>query len=163
MNERTVLIIGAGMAGVSAARHLHDAGFSVTVLEAQDRIGGRMWTDRSLGIPLDLGASWIHGVDGNPITALDEQYQARTIASIRQTIDFGATAPLFERLEAVVAGHRARTLSPPMLIFHDQEYTETPQDVEVVIPVTHAFTVRSLIFGETFARIDNHRDAVLGT
>jgi len=66
----SVLVIGAGASGLAAARTLHDAGFEVTVVEARERIGGRIWTDESLGVPVDLGASWIHGVDGNPITDL---------------------------------------------------------------------------------------------
>ena len=62
-----VIVVGAGMAGLVAARLLHDSGFRVTVLEARPRLGGRTWTDNSLGAPLDLGGSWIHGVDGNPL------------------------------------------------------------------------------------------------
>ena len=62
-----VIVVGAGMAGLVAARLLHDSGFAVTVLEARDRLGGRTWTDDSLGAPLDLGGSWVHGVDGNPL------------------------------------------------------------------------------------------------
>jgi polyamine oxidase len=63
-----VLVVGAGMAGLTAARILHDSGFAVTILEARDRLGGRTWTDDTLGIPCDLGASWIHGADDNPLT-----------------------------------------------------------------------------------------------
>jgi monoamine oxidase len=63
-----VVVVGAGMAGVVAARLLRDSGFFVTVLEARQRIGGRVWTDSSLGAPLDLGGSWVHGVEGNPLT-----------------------------------------------------------------------------------------------
>src|SRR5690348_4391288 len=63
-----VLVIGAGMAGLVAARLLHDSHFPVTVLEARDRLGGRLWTDESLGVPCDLGGSWIHGADDNPLT-----------------------------------------------------------------------------------------------
>ncbi|MBN9085508.1 MAG: FAD-dependent oxidoreductase [Reyranella sp.] len=62
-----VIVVGAGMAGLVAARLLHDSGFTVTVLEARARVGGRTWTDESLGAPLDLGGSWVHGVDGNPL------------------------------------------------------------------------------------------------
>lgn len=61
------VIVGAGIAGLSAARLLARDGRSVLVLEARDRIGGRVWTSRSDGDVLDLGASWIHGVDGNPL------------------------------------------------------------------------------------------------
>jgi monoamine oxidase len=63
-----ILVIGAGMAGLVAARLLHDSGFPVTVLEARDRLGGRIWTDDRLGAPCDLGGSWIHGADHNPLT-----------------------------------------------------------------------------------------------
>jgi monoamine oxidase len=59
-----VVILGAGMAGLAAARMLVDAGKKVVVLEARGRIGGRIWTDRTMGAPIDLGAAWIHGHKG---------------------------------------------------------------------------------------------------
>jgi len=69
----TILVIGAGAAGLAAARRLHSHGIRVIVLEGRDRIGGRIWTDDSLGLPVDLGASWIHGIEGNPIYELARQ------------------------------------------------------------------------------------------
>lgn len=69
-DAESVAIVGAGFSGLAAAAWLTDQGYDVTVLEARRRIGGRIWTDRSLGMPLDLGASWIHGTDGNPLTEL---------------------------------------------------------------------------------------------
>ena len=69
-NGKTVLIIGAGISGLAAAKKLKDKGFTVIVLEAQEKIGGRLRTDRSMGIAFDEGASWIHGPKGNPITKL---------------------------------------------------------------------------------------------
>ena len=67
-----VVIVGAGIAGLAAATTLRDMGLrDVVVLEARDRIGGRIWTDRiGGGAPVDLGASWIQGVEGNPIAAI---------------------------------------------------------------------------------------------
>ena len=61
MQRPNIIVIGAGMSGLGAARTLQDAGATVTVLEGRSRVGGRVWTDRSLGFPNDLGASWIHG------------------------------------------------------------------------------------------------------
>lgn len=56
------LVIGAGIAGLSAAYHLKQAGIEAMVLEARDRIGGRVWTDRDFAdIPIEFGAELIHG------------------------------------------------------------------------------------------------------
>ncbi len=65
-----VVVIGAGAAGLAAARDLSETGHDVTVVEARDRIGGRVHTRTLGGAPVDLGASWIHGVEGNPLTEL---------------------------------------------------------------------------------------------
>ncbi|KAI3785608.1 hypothetical protein L1987_44732 [Smallanthus sonchifolius] len=64
--RKKIIVIGAGPAGLTAARHLNRLGFHVTVLEARDRIGGRVFTDRSsLSVPVDLGASIITGVEAD--------------------------------------------------------------------------------------------------
>ncbi|MGH8250764.1 MAG: flavin monoamine oxidase family protein [Steroidobacteraceae bacterium] len=61
-----VLVIGAGGAGLSAAKTLSARGQSVLVLEARDRIGGRAFTDTSFGVPWDRGCSWLHSTEVNP-------------------------------------------------------------------------------------------------
>lgn len=59
-----ILVIGAGISGLAAARELVAQGHEVIVFEGRDRIGGRLWTSTKWReLPLDLGASWIHGVD----------------------------------------------------------------------------------------------------
>jgi monoamine oxidase len=65
-----VLIIGAGIAGVAAAATLRAAGKTVLILEARDRIGGRMWSWRKWGAPVELGANWIETAKGNPLVKL---------------------------------------------------------------------------------------------
>ena len=59
--NKHVIIVGAGAAGITAARWLHNRDVKVTILEARDRLGGRIRTDRSLGFPIDTGAHFIHG------------------------------------------------------------------------------------------------------
>jgi monoamine oxidase len=65
-----VIIVGAGAAGIAAARTLHDAGKRVIALDARSRIGGRAWTIAAGGFPLDLGCGWLHSADRNPWTAI---------------------------------------------------------------------------------------------
>jgi len=74
------------MAGLAAARDLTQRGYSVIVLEARERIGGRTWTDDSLGLPLDLGASWIHGTQGNPLSQLADQVGAKRVRTDYENI-----------------------------------------------------------------------------
>ena len=56
-----VLIIGGGATGLIAWRELHSVGLQVVVLEARDRIGGRILTDHSTSSPIELGAEFVHG------------------------------------------------------------------------------------------------------
>ena len=61
MTEQTdVVVIGAGLAGLITARELSNRGHSVVVLEARDRLGGRLWTENRLGQKLELGGNWLH-------------------------------------------------------------------------------------------------------
>lgn len=80
--DAPVVVVGAGVAGLAVARDLAARGQPVVVLEARDRIGGRIWTSRAWpDLPVDMGASWIHGTEGNPVTALARAAGARTVAT----------------------------------------------------------------------------------
>jgi monoamine oxidase len=70
MEETDVVVIGAGAAGVAAARRLAAARVPAVVLEARSRIGGRAWTMRGAGQPLDLGCGWLHSADENEWAAV---------------------------------------------------------------------------------------------
>ena len=74
----SVVIVGAGMAGLGAAQTLQQAGVTVTVVEGRDRVGGRIHTSQDLAVPIDLGASWIHGTQGNPLADLVADYGITT-------------------------------------------------------------------------------------
>ncbi|XP_022759407.1 probable polyamine oxidase 4 isoform X4 [Durio zibethinus] len=66
-----VIVIGGGISGLAAARMLSDASFKVILLESRNRLGGRIHTDYSFGCPVDMGASWLHGVcNENPLAPL---------------------------------------------------------------------------------------------
>jgi monoamine oxidase len=79
VDPKSILVVGAGMAGLAAARSLTDAGRPVLVIEARDRIGGRVHTARDWGTPLEMGASWVHGTTGNPLVELAQQLQLQLI------------------------------------------------------------------------------------
>jgi monoamine oxidase len=68
-----VLVIGAGGAGLTAAKRLAAQGVSVIVLEARNRIGGRAFTENSLGVAWDRGASWLHASNVNPFVKYAQQ------------------------------------------------------------------------------------------
>ncbi|WP_325788754.1 NAD(P)/FAD-dependent oxidoreductase [Arthrobacter koreensis] len=72
--EFDTIVVGAGVSGLSAARALASQGQKVVVLEARDRIGGRLHTERLDGRVTDLGASWIHGIDGGPLHKLTRSF-----------------------------------------------------------------------------------------
>lgn len=71
----TIIVIGAGAAGIAAARHLHDAGRDVRLIEAGSRIGGRAHSlSPRPGITVDAGCGWLHSARRNPWTTLAERY-----------------------------------------------------------------------------------------
>ena len=79
---RRVVVIGAGLAGLAAAQDLVRQGQEVTVLEARERPGGRLWTSRLWpDLLVDLGATWVHGVRNNPLTTLADAVGAARLST----------------------------------------------------------------------------------
>lgn len=109
------VVIGAGVAGIAAARRLQAANRGVIVIEATDRIGGRCETDTTtFGVPFDKGARWLHAQGVNPLARLAPQVavdvypapQAQKIRIGRRNARAGETE---EFLATLVRGYRAMT------------------------------------------------------
>lgn len=79
--EFDVAIVGAGAAGLACARECARLGASFAVLEARPRIGGRVFTDESLGAPLDTGAVYIHWAERNPWAGIAKERGVATVDS----------------------------------------------------------------------------------
>ena len=76
-----VIVIGAGAAGLAAAKTLMGHGLEVAVIEAADRIGGRVITDTdTFGVPYDVGAHWLHNGEDNPY----KTYAEKTGVAVRK-------------------------------------------------------------------------------
>ena len=106
------VIIGAGAAGIAAARRLAAAGRRYLVIEATDHIGGRCVTDMtSFGVPFDRGAHWIYLPDSNPLTKVAPRrgdiYQASLSQKVRIGRRYARAGELEDFLAAQVRATRA--------------------------------------------------------
>ncbi|WAC27985.1 flavin monoamine oxidase family protein [Ancylobacter sp. SL191] len=112
-----IAIIGAGAAGIGAARRLAGRGLSVVVLEALPRLGGRASTVLMSGLPLDLGCGWLHSADRNPWTRIAEAagfvVDRRRSAWDQQFGDLGAPPAEWEAAGAAFDAWSQRLLEYP--------------------------------------------------
>ena len=141
-----VAIIGAGVAGLAAARHLRERGVPVTLLEASRRIGGRAFTETPAALgyaPFDHGASWLHAAQRNPLVALADPAEdvlansedARTellfVDGRRATLaEQSAYEDAWDRLDsaiapALAAGQPDRSLAAAMTPMLDDPWAAT--------------------------------------
>jgi monoamine oxidase len=82
-DDTDVVIIGAGAAGIAAARQLKKLGKTYILIDARARAGGRLYTDTSLGQPFDGGGAYIHFAESNPWTAIAAENQVTTKGGLR--------------------------------------------------------------------------------
>ncbi len=146
LRDGGVAIIGAGVAGLAAARNLRQQGVPVTVLEASSRIGGRAFTETpaTLGLAaFDHGASWLHAAQRNPLVALADPAEdvltnsddARTELLFVEgrhahATEMAAYEAAWNRLDAVVApaldaGQPDRSLADAMAPMRDDPWAAT--------------------------------------
>src|SRR3977135_4354038 len=105
-SEADVAIIGAGAAGLGAARALENSDLSVIVLEARDRVGGRGHTiQASPDITFDLGCGWLHSADKNSFVAIAERlnFEVDKTRPPWREQSFDAGFPLKERADFIAA------------------------------------------------------------
>ena len=69
-SETEVVVVGAGAAGIAAARRLKDAGVPCLLVEARHRLGGRGYSVKHGGHGVDLGCGWLHSAETNPFVAI---------------------------------------------------------------------------------------------
>lgn len=102
-SDHDVVVIGAGAAGIAAARQLQAAGRAVIVLEGRDRLGGRTFTDSSLGPSYDAGAMFIHWAERNPWTQIAQELGIAT-----PNESWGGGFQLFQNGQPMPQGDRQR-------------------------------------------------------
>ncbi|MQM20932.1 hypothetical protein Taro_053961 [Colocasia esculenta] len=113
-----VIVVGAGMSGISAAKTLSEAGIkNILILEATDRIGGRMHKVQFGGLNVEMGANWVEGVNGqevNPIWTMAKKLKLRTFYSDYSNLSsniYQQTDGLYKSSIAQVAVERAENNS----------------------------------------------------
>ena len=164
MVDYDVIVVGAGYAGVAAARDLSDRGISVLVLEARDRVGGRAWSDRIEGTdrPIEMGATWIirelqpnvtreinrYAIRTVPGTALSVQHAVFVTAGTRRS---GLPVPIDEM--RILEQAWIRTVQSASRINSTQALSDQPlADLDVTVaeffaPLNLPVATRDLIYG----------------
>lgn len=148
--ETGVIIVGAGISGIAAAERLRERGVDVLVVEARDRVGGRIHSDRSAaGRVFEIGAGWIEGTEDNPLVSLAEKLSLRTKS------DDGGAEVFFDasgrRLSVAEAGRIKKRFED----FSDY-VDQTRADTSVDVPLADA--VRS--FGASASLTSSEKQAL---
>jgi hypothetical protein len=111
MNDVDVVVIGAGSAGLAAAKLLGAAGKSFVLLEAMDRIGGRAWTtDEHFGVLFDIGCAWLHAADRYPYFA--DAQAANRAAPAQQPVRARQRRGRYSRAQSPTGSDSRANISP---------------------------------------------------
>lgn len=121
--HRRVAVVGAGAAGLGAARLIADAGGEVTVVEARGRIGGRVRSEAVAGTVVELGANWLQQGERNSLGPIATRLGLRLVdTDFLNPLDLGPAGPVDRSAEAAIVEElhrRAAALSGPDLSLSD--------------------------------------------
>lgn len=124
--KKKVNIIGAGFAGLVAARELQTLGYDVEIFEARDRIGGRAWTDDRMGAPLEMGATWVHWMQPNIWNEITRYQQTIYPSPLSKSAYWVTNDTVIEGTEAEIDEKISR---PMQKIFENsREFFPNPHD-----------------------------------
>ncbi len=138
-----VVVIGAGLAGLTAAKELRRLGHSVLILEANDRIGGRAYTADIAGVPIDYGGAWLHGVPTNPLVPL-----ADALGFTRKRTEFDVPFYIDDRISSKAERRRFEEAS--------EEYEAALENAAAAAEYQHSTTQ---MFCSATAKIGESQDA----
>jgi monoamine oxidase len=143
MTDVDVVIVGAGCAGLAAAKRLRALGVSCRLLEAMDRIGGRAWTTTTdFGIPFDIGCAWLHAADRNPFFP-DAQAAGWTL----QHHDMGLDHLWFGKRRASPAEMLAERRAEAVLAASIENHRGTDDRLSTLVEKCHALRVSATFAG----------------
>ena len=134
-NDADVLIIGAGAAGLAASLALVQAGLRVIVIEARDRVGGRVWTvhDSGSGAPIELGAEFVHGRPQEIFDLVEgAELPIHEVSGERWCSrggKLGLCPNLYEQFESVFKRMKSDGPDRSFQKFLDSEATDLPEDI----------------------------------